>query len=722
MSQRPFLSTEDEVTYWASFNVTTWLTQYQNSKQHGNPTDPVYSILGWAYLLDWVEGSREVVSFAGDIATLRLISYPYDVASSVDSTVLNSNALPRSIATLFGFGVWYVSWMFGIAEFCMVGVAAFYSFQISGHNMLFFHRVAGPIWIWWPFLFLCGLTAVILLSSSSPDLVQQHGLSTLVNRPHTFLSSLIFFEQLHRRSPTSEWWMGAASNVMCGMILITGFTTYLTSSRGICCVYHPHYSRNEGPYRRSSRRFFRKHLRGSSPVMRPPTLTAPCTVADPPTVAPTSWWSSLLLVVGFAYIVGTLASSVMYLMVLEGKMSNDFWWQGFNSTGGHRFLASLLTSQYKTGDMDLTALPIYGAFNTTNDAVDFSLPHSMNIHSTSIDQLEWRRYDFRGGSPLCFAVSTDPGFLCPLAGIVSPCQSNPLQEPYHMSRNEGILAIVMTRYVEDLDTGALDLVTANIVAMGPFSFYTWHFLYHWTKGYRDVLSFEGDVATITVRMAVLYVVSHRGRVEAWNLLKLNHVEGDCPMLTLRAISAICLLSTSQLALAQSDHGGYFTKFDPCCPKSKGDLQTIIVSAEVCWHTLWTATALLQLTVPLTVQTKLVRACSWRDLDVKCTYGVVEIGSLFEHPHVPVPRLQSLVLYSLAGYTFSFDEWTVGGVVYVDKSSAFLNGLVVVGFGPTLLYVLDVKTWRSYAIPKPNPQYVRWDPRLVNCVPLVSQYS
>ncbi|ETV84869.1 hypothetical protein H257_03936 [Aphanomyces astaci] len=35
MSQRPFLSTEDEVTYLASFNVTTWLTQYQNSKQHG---------------------------------------------------------------------------------------------------------------------------------------------------------------------------------------------------------------------------------------------------------------------------------------------------------------------------------------------------------------------------------------------------------------------------------------------------------------------------------------------------------------------------------------------------------------------------------------------------------------------------------------------------------------------------------------------------------------
>ncbi|ETV84872.1 hypothetical protein H257_03939 [Aphanomyces astaci] len=85
-------------------------------------------------------------------------------------------------------------------------------------------------------------------------------------------------------------------------------------------------------------------------------------------------------------------------------------------------------------------------------------------------------------------------------------------------------------------------------------------------------------------MALLYVVRHRGRVEAWNLLKLNHVEGDCPMLTLRAISAICLLSTSQLALVQSDHPGYFTKFESMLPQVVGDLQTIIVSAEVCWHT------------------------------------------------------------------------------------------------------------------------------------------
>ncbi|RHY87854.1 hypothetical protein DYB35_003150 [Aphanomyces astaci] len=428
------------------------------------------------------------------------------------------------------------------------------------------------------------------------------------------------------------------------------------------------------------------------------TSTTPhhyATMANTPSNLLMAWkFSRLQYIVSFAgimYMAGALVNSCWYAILLGPNMTTDFWWRGFNSSV-HAFLLDTL---HNVDTIGLAAIDL-----TSNLFVmDAPVPAPSSpayVRSLAFGSLmEWRRYDFRGGSPLCFAASTDPGYLCPLAGIVSPCQSNPLQEAYHMFRNEGILAIVMTRYVEDLDTGALDLVTANIVAMGPFSFYTWQFLYHWTKGYRDVLSFEGDVATITV-------LSDYRR---WSLYY-------------------------TVAIQYVTFGSRTWRF---C-----DLQTIIVSAEVCWHTyilndvlsvvtkgytrhVTTATALLQLTVPLMVQTKLVRACSWRDLDVKCTYGVVEIGSLFEHPHVPVPRLPSLVLYSLVGYTFSFDEWTVGGVVYVDKSSAFLNGLVVAGFGPTL-YVLDVKTWRSYAIPKPNPQYVRWDPRLVNCVPLVSQYS
>ncbi|ETW00438.1 hypothetical protein H310_07065 [Aphanomyces invadans] len=1253
-----------------------------------DPTDPTFSIVGWGYILDWVEGNREVVSFAGDADTMHLVSYQYD---AVDSTALNSNALPRSIASLFSFGVWYVSWVFGAAAFCMVGVAAFYSFQISGSNMLYFHRVAGPIWIGRPLLFLRGLTAVILLSSSSLDMVQEHGLRTLVNRPRTWIetavvaaestwvtyvlldvslvatkscaaicaplssfimfvlamvvdilfplratiftgrkcvalsfdssllcttntihsgstlrallllganaavclavyvvvcftrhvlgkpvaphretfllypeSSMVFFQQLEARSPTSEWWIDAASNVMCGMILITfRDVNYVLDVKSWNLMSLPP---KKFKKRGSVSTFVAPILSKAQSedvaaplAVRRPDLTASPTVGDLVVPRHPSWRSSVSLVVGFAYIVCTLSSSVTYLTVLEGKMSNDFWWQGFNSTGGHRFLASLFTWQYQPGSIDLTRFALYDVFNTTHDAVEFALPPTMNIPSTDLDQrhvaieglrsmdgclapwlatqycwvdfhrtwdlansprrqtrclaratnnaavylesvlrnidltafdacwgdafevavgnelrktrrgqswllqtwsaprhtsavwsevalwdamlltqfdvlwqnyyitgvhntlavqnsfgfqytltmkrsdplwrlakqttfkmywtwasdlwamasntssllanhgrslvrtsadfafrnvtmqqilqengtlpsplgwtsalveqrlgpygsvdvrhlpvpaeiasavhtfelylntllfssenatmrykdladgvymnsvpLEWRRYTFLGGSPLCFTMSTDPGFLCPFAGILSPCQSNSIQEAYHMNRNEGLLASLMTRvqsssdnasvcafptqsaacvsildsfpsfvrtylvnarhlfgdpdkllaaatalnvslfqYVRDSTTGTYDIATANVFVAGPFSFFSWHYLYHWTKGLREVLVFEGDGSTISVlsdyrrlsqysvnpaeiprslslyftvaiqyvtfgllsiaSVAVLYVVSHCGRVEAWNLLKLNRVGGIVwigrPMLIIRAVSAICLLSTCQLTLVQN-HDGHLTKFESISPSFVDTLQTILVSGEVCWLTYilndvlsivtkgytrhyvtmssiahWFATALLQLTVPLTVKTSLSRQCTWRNLDVLCTTGVIEIGSCIRfytlvglsvlsivgslaiqrvrHPHVAAPKLPSLFLYSLGGFTFSFDEWTVDKVVYLDKASAFLNGLVVVGFGPRL-YLLDVKTWRSYAIPKPDPRDVKWDPRLVDCVPLVPQ--
>ncbi|KAF0757183.1 hypothetical protein AaE_004348 [Aphanomyces astaci] len=238
-------------------------------------------------------------------------------------------------------------------------------------------------------------------------------------------------------------------------------------------------------------------------------------------------------------------------------------------------------------------------------------------------------------APLCFAVSNDPGYLCPLAGIVSPCQSNPLQEAYHMSRNEGILAIVMTRvqsydintsvcdypaqpagcvsmletrcgrdlsqrggaqrqslqYVEDLDTGALDLVTANIVAMGPFSFYTWHFLYHWTKGYRDVLSFEGDVATITVRTSRLGR-EHGGSVRREPSRPRGGVEfietqprgGGLPHAHPSGNLSYLPAQHEPIGSRAERPWRVLHQVRSMLPQVVGDLQTIIVSAEVCWHT------------------------------------------------------------------------------------------------------------------------------------------
>ncbi|RQM25821.1 hypothetical protein B5M09_007185 [Aphanomyces astaci] len=46
-----------------------------------------------------------------------------------------------------------------------------------------------------------------------------------------------------------------------------------------------------------------------------------------------------------------------------------------------------------------------------------------------------------------------------------------------------------------------------------------------------------------------------------------------------------------------------------------------------------------------------------------------------------------------------DHWTLDQVVYLDMASAVLNGLVIFPWKRTF-YVLDIKTWRSFAVDAP----------------------
>ncbi|OQR84307.1 hypothetical protein ACHHYP_13562 [Achlya hypogyna] len=66
--------------------------------------------------------------------------------------------------------------------------------------------------------------------------------------------------------------------------------------------------------------------------------------------------------VGCAYLVSTLLGSYTYLVLTSSKMSNDFWWEGFNSTAHQTFVANwyntqlLLTSRVNgTVALDTTA-------------------------------------------------------------------------------------------------------------------------------------------------------------------------------------------------------------------------------------------------------------------------------------------------------------------------------------------------------------------------------
>ncbi|OQR83016.1 hypothetical protein ACHHYP_15199 [Achlya hypogyna] len=130
----------------------------------------------------------------------------------------------------------------------------------------------------------------------------------------------------------------------------------------------------------------------------------------------------------------------------------------------------------------------------------------------------------------------------------------------------------------------------------------WYLAYEWAAGLREVVSFQGDVGSVTTLSAgtmmlsmsldtslvganlsflflasVLYVtyiligvsaiamgyaIKSRGRIEGLNLLELNRIVGHAwigrPLLILRSVTALWLLNTSPLALTQVGLGTQLT--------------------------------------------------------------------------------------------------------------------------------------------------------------------
>ncbi|KAF0684062.1 Aste57867_23983 [Aphanomyces stellatus] len=138
-----------------------------------------------------------------------------------------------------------------------------------------------------------------------------------------------------------------------------------------------------------------------------------------------------------------------------------------------------------------------------------------------------------------------------------------------------------------------------------FDFFAWTFAVEWILGYRQVVSFHGDVASLTLLRAAslsmdavpnpldvplsassyyrgilvattliltvvallttAYVVASCGCIEGRNLLELQRVAAlvwiGRPLLVLRAVVALMLLSTADLTLVQNDPLGLLTTLE-----------------------------------------------------------------------------------------------------------------------------------------------------------------
>ncbi|RHY22934.1 hypothetical protein DYB32_009354, partial [Aphanomyces invadans] len=151
-----------------------------------NATDRDYQFYGWLYLLDWVQGTREVVAFQGDAMppsrpTVLLSGYTPQIRGHV-----NAMEIPANASFYIRCLVQYVSFVLCCVAcaVCMVIVSS--RGNIEGYNMLLFNRVAGVVWVGRPLALLRGLAAIALLSTSNLIVDRAVGCASIFAEPPEF--------------------------------------------------------------------------------------------------------------------------------------------------------------------------------------------------------------------------------------------------------------------------------------------------------------------------------------------------------------------------------------------------------------------------------------------------------------------------------------------------------------------------------------------------------
>ncbi|EQC30294.1 hypothetical protein SDRG_11871 [Saprolegnia diclina VS20] len=351
------------------------------------------------------------------------------------------------------------------------------------------------------------------------------------------------------------------------------------------------------------------------------------------------------------------------------------------------------------------------------------------------------------------------------------------------------LPLVLIQFVQRNRTTTA-LVPALVLDPNDVGFHVFGYLYllEWLDGVREVVTFHGVYGTITalsgrnavhkgpinplelpinvayyarcvllyvsgvlffvVSLACGYIIGSRGHIEGKNMLVVNRVTGlvwiGRPLIFLRSITAICLLSTAKLDLAETN-GFYYIVAIP-----QSWFSTIMAAGETTWLVfilndtfsvltqqytplyatpssvlVWAASAIWSLVSPVQHSASLRRSCTAPIIDMQlvCDSGIVHIGDpkrvtgligltlalLFGTYLVQRVRyhgraesgVRSHLLYVTAYYHFAQEGWVLDGVYCIDRVSAAINGVLTLRLPRTTKTVLlDIKTWRLFDVDAP----------------------
>ncbi|KAH9150257.1 hypothetical protein AeRB84_006868, partial [Aphanomyces euteiches] len=170
-----------------AINTTDQSNVFLQQRVLGGQDAAQWDVFGWMYLYDWVEGYREVVAFEGDANAIPLISNKNDPI--VDEAQILE--IPNSACKY----LWAVA-VVVTSVLVLVGVfVTCYSIhlrgRVVGRNLFQFNRVVGAVWLSRPLLFVRGLTAIILLSTSPLRFQTINGYAYLEFHPRTFFESML---------------------------------------------------------------------------------------------------------------------------------------------------------------------------------------------------------------------------------------------------------------------------------------------------------------------------------------------------------------------------------------------------------------------------------------------------------------------------------------------------------------------------------------------------
>ncbi|OQR90415.1 hypothetical protein ACHHYP_05523 [Achlya hypogyna] len=351
--------------------------------------------------------------------------------------------------------------------------------------------------------------------------------------------------------------------------------------------------------------------------------------------------------------------------------------------------------------------------------------------------------------------------------------------------------IGIAQYTRSVPSNSLELFHQLLFdATDETMLYTsWALAYDWAAAVREVIAIQGDVASVSIvtgtsslttypasvaelplnvakyvratcvyisfvvvaiaGITVLYAAATHCTCEGNNFFKLSRVGGMVwvgrPLLILRSVSALCILSTSMLQLRKNGSGTVLVAARDQVEPTMAFFTKVLAASELGWivyiyddlcmaitreyaakYTTKTAisvmvvAAVLSFTLPVVHSVTLQRSCTIvaMDYEILCNSGVVTIGSL--------PRLLVLVVIVLsasttmflvtrmccnlraydvrdsyllscgANYLFKKVGWVHQGIYHMDYASAVLTGLLVMPYKDDL-YVFDIKTWRTLTI-------------------------